>query len=293
MQILKTKLTKKQIGILVLVILLAAGEMIFDYLEIAAGKLLLATNPLRSKTGRLWVEEKKDIDATKVIDSLTVSLRQDSLFSGFLYSVEDLQANLALRQFMQVTKANFKSFYNQLPNRQAQKLIDPLKFLELDRNKNWHQVNFSYEGNLLGITFLDGFSQPLYERTLPFSDLTERTKTVTGSELDHDPMFSGRIISADIFYEAFQKLSHTYKLQIINNPHRLVQWGDNLRRVGIASQAVGGEVRIAFEVTQGARNQVYFLNGSEIATGYLIDSINRLDKGIKLKFPVRQEKQNE
>jgi len=292
MQILKEKYTKKQKWIIFIVLLLFTGELIFDYLEIAVGKVLLATNPMRSKTGRLWVEENKDIDATKVIDSLTVTLKQDSLFSGTLYSVEDLQANLAARQFMQLTKANFKIFYNQIPNRQAQKLIDPLKFLELDRNRDWQIVNFSYEGNVLGVTFLDGFGQPLYEKSLSFSDLTERSGTVTGSELDRENLFAGRIIPADIFYEAFQKLSKTYKLQIINNPHRLVQWGDNLQRVAISSQVVDGEVKIAFEVAQGARNQVYYLNGSEIATGYLIDAINSLKKGLKLKFPARQENQN-
>ena len=79
----------------------------------------------------------------------------------------------------------------------------------------------------------------------------------------------------------------------MNDPYRLVQWGENLQRIGISSIVEDGTVKIAFEVSVGSRNQLYILNSSEIAAGYLIDHINGLNKGIQLQFPVQQEKMDE
>ncbi len=133
----------------------------------------------------------------------------------------------------------------------------------------------------------------LYEKNLTFDSFYENSQTITGSDLDQIPQYKSRIFSADIFYEAFEKLSKQYKLQIVNDPYRLVQWGDNLQRVGISSFVEEGTVKIAFEVRVGSRSQIYELNSSEIAAGYLIDKINGLKQEIFLKFPVKQEKINE
>ncbi len=290
---LKKKFLKIPYWFIFLFLLLIVFEFIFDFFEIAMGRFLLLTNPIRPKTGRLWVEEKKDVDGNKIIDSLTVSIKQDSVVAPKIYSIEDLHATLSLNQNFQLSKNAFKEFYKQLSVRQAQKIIDPLNFLEIDRNREWQFVNFALDGDELYIYFIDGFGKLLYEKNLVFDSFYESAQNISGSELDQIPQFKGRIIPADVFYDSFEKLPKQYKLQIMNDPYRLVQWGDNLQRVGVSSIIEEGTVKIGFEVSMGSRNQLYILNSSEIAIQYLIDKVNGLKKGIYLKFPVPQEKNNE
>ncbi|MBN2411059.1 hypothetical protein JXQ31_05150 [candidate division KSB1 bacterium] len=294
---MKLNLKKKIFNIsywsILLLFLLIVFEFTFDIFEIALGRFLLLTNPVRPKTGRLWIEEKKDVDAGKIIDSLTVSIKQDSVITPRIYSIEDLHAALSLNSNFQLNKNAFKEFYKQLSVRQAQKIIDPLNFLEIDRNRDWQFVNFVLDENMLYVYFIDGFGKLLYEKNLNFDSFYENSQTTAGSDLDQIPQYKNRIFSADIFYQAFEKLSKQYKLQIVNDPYRLVQWGENLQRVGISSVVEDGTVKVAFEVRVGSRNQLYILNSSEIAAGYLIDKINGLKRGISLKFPVQQEKIDE
>jgi len=293
MSIFKNKLFKIPYWLILLLVIVIVFEFVFDIFEVAMGRFLLMTNPVRPKTGRLWVEEKKDVNANKIIDSLTVSIKQDSVVTPKIYSIEDLHASLSLYQNINLSKSDFKEFYKRLAVRQAQKIIDPLNFLDIDRNQEWQFVNLSLDGENLYVYFIDGFGKLLYEKNLLFDSFYENSQIVAGSELDQLPQYKNRVIPADIFYQSFEKLSKSYKLQIVNDPYRLVQWGDNLHRVGISSIVENGTVKLAFEVRTGSRNQLYFLNSSEIAAGYLIESINSLKQGINLKFPVQQEKINE
>jgi len=290
---LKKKLFKIPYWVFILLFFLIVFEFIFDFFEIGIGRFLLLTNSIRSKTGRLWVEEKKDVDATKIIDSLRVSIKEDSLVYPKIYSVEDLHASLSLHQAMQLSKVSFKEFYRLLSGKQAQKIIDPLKFLDIDRNNEWQFVNFVLDGDELYVFFLDGYGKLLFENNLSFDNFYESSQTIKGSELDDAPQFKGRIIPAEVFFDAFEKLPKSYKLQIVNDPYKLVQWGDNLQRVAISSFVEESTVKIVFEVSMESRNQVYILNSSEIAAEYLIDSINGLKRGINLKFPIHQEKTDE
>ncbi len=151
---LKKKIFKIPYWFILLLFLLIVFEFTFDIFEIALGRLLLLSNPVRPQTGRLWIEEKKDVDAGKIIDSLTVSMKQDSVIAPKIYSIEDLHAALSLNSNFQLNKYAFKEFYKQLSVRQAQIIIDPLNFLQIDRNRDWQFVNFVLDDNRLYIYIL-------------------------------------------------------------------------------------------------------------------------------------------
>ena len=204
-----------------------------------------------------------------------------------------MRAALSLYQNFYLNKNDFKDFYKQLSARQGKKIIDPLKFFEIDRSREWQFVNFAMDADDLYIYFIDGFGKLLYDKNLNFDSFYETNQDIAASELDNLPQFIGRIIPAGIFYDCYEKLSNLYKLQIVNDPYRLVQWGENLQRVGISSIVEEGTVKFTFEVRMGSRNQLYIMNASEIAAGYLINHINELKKGINIKYPVQQEKTDE
>ena len=56
---IKKKFLKMPYWLIILLLFVVVFEIAFDLFEITIGRLLLLTNPVRPKTGRLWDEEKR------------------------------------------------------------------------------------------------------------------------------------------------------------------------------------------------------------------------------------------
>ena len=286
----KFSLTRRAVLLWTGLVLLLVLEASFDIFERAVGVYMYVINPFRPQVGRLWTEEEKDQAGAQQISSIVDNLRPDSSIATTIRDLEDLKALLSVRESITISQEEFLRFYRMLPTDQARKIIDPLLLLDLYRAGNWHSVRLFPAGDQIGIYFLDGSGQMLIESYLVAAGQSGPTEIAGSSgQLDNDPRFKGRIVKAEDFYNAFDKLSQSYRLQIINDPYKLIQWGANLIRVGVSPVVESGVVTIAFEIKSDDRLKIYEIQASEIAAGYLIAEINALGTVPPLKLPQNPE----
>jgi hypothetical protein len=207
-------------------------------------------------------------------------------------SVEELEAILSMRNSLSMTKEDFTEFYRSIPIKQAKEILDPLDLLELDRTSEWQKTQLSLSGNQLVIYFLDGYENPLRE-THVYLDEREKEEKFTSTTLDQLPKFRGRIIPAQLFFQAFDKLPRTYRLQIVNDPYKLVQWGSSLQRVGLSHYVEDAGVELLFEISTDVRKKLESMYASEIAIEYLIQEINNIQKSRTLQMPMRKDENHQ
>ncbi len=275
-------------GGIALVVLLIVAEIFFHVIEIGVGQVLLLTNPIRPKTGRLWVEDQKEQLGIDELNSINESEEEPVVIDQQIHNFEELEAVLSTRSSLSMTRDEFKEFYRSLPIKEAKQLLDPLYLIELDRNPEWQRSQLSLSGDQLVLYILDGYEKPIVETHVNLR-YPERSENVTSlSELDQLEAFRGRIIPASIFYKAFDQLPRMYRVQIVNDPYKLVQWGASLERVGISLFVESDGVEIIFEVKENQRTRLQHMYASEIAAGYLIKEINAIDNSPKLQMPVKK-----
>jgi len=274
--------------ILSILLLLFAAELVFDIFEIAMGKILLFTNPIRPQTGRLWVEDHKEQKGIEELNA-NVEPQQSRTVNQPVQSLDDLQAILSMRNSLNMDKDTFKEFYRSIPVRQAKEIMDPLDLIELDRNDEWQTIQISLSGNQLVFYFLDGYERPLKESHFYVNGENKSDQQFTLSNLRTDERFLGRFVPAKVFYQAFDQLPRTYRLQIVNDPYKLVQWGSSLQRVGISSVVERDGVQIVFEVVDDMGPNLQSMRASEIAVEYLIKEINQMNGAPQLQVPERRD----
>ncbi len=283
--------TTRNVIIIAAALVFISAEVFFDVVEIGVGRLLLLTNPLRPRVGRLWEEDQKEQTGIEELNSASAPV-QDAAGRP-LRSLEDLQAVLSIRSSMSMSRDEFKDFYKSIPIKQAKKMIDPLDLIELDRTADWRTTQLSLSGNQLVIYFLDGYEEPIKQVHFAIDDGAEVVEKVGQSTLDKSEKFKGRVIPANVFFQAFDQLPRSFRLQIINDPYKLVQWGSSLSRVGISLFVEDEGVEIIFQVRDETGVKHYSMYASEIAVEYLINEINAIKEAPTLQAPVRRNEQTE
>ena len=190
-----------------------------------------------------------------------------------------------------ISRENFLSLYKTLPPRTAEKIINPMDLIDLDHQNEWHFARFVMDENELQIYLQDASGQVLYD-SHPAKDILSQGNEAASYEttLQQFPEFADRIIPANTFNEAYERLSRAYRIQVINNPYKLIQWGDDLKNVAISKYSENGVVVIACEVISHNLNSVYRFEASEIAVSHLIVIINHISDDIQISQPVARMK---
>ena len=276
----QNKKQNKQSKILRFTIILAvllAAEIGFDIFEITVGKIMLLTNSIRPKTGRLWEEEQKDQSGMMEVEKIEEQQTEENIS---VYRMDDLVAALSMRQSVTLSADEYKRFYRSLPVQQSRTFLDPLQFLKLARSSDWHAVHFSKSDGQLVSDFVDGYDNLLHETIVTLATLFPEQEQ-SPEKLEQIPEYEGRVLEAELFFKAFDQLPRSFQLQIVNDPYKLVQWGDNLTHVAISPFVSDQGVKILFKVGK----KVYEMYASEIAVGYLIQRINQLKDAPQLKVP--------
>jgi hypothetical protein len=281
----------KIIMIFGVLMVLAAAEIVFDVFEIVIGKLLLFSNPVRPQIGRLWEEDKKEQIGIEQLDA-NVELENNTTTQP-LRSLEDLQAVLSIRSSMNMTRAEFKEFYKSIPIRQAKQMLDPLDLIALDRSVEWRTTQLSFSGDQLVLYFLDGYEQPIKQTHFTIEDSAQRVEDSGESSLDQNENFENRIISAAAFFQAFDQLPRSFRLQIVNDPYKLVRWGAGLKRVGISRIIDDDGVEMIFEVSDKTGLKHYSMFASRIAIEYLVNELKNIDDAPEIQMPVREYESDE
>lgn len=273
-----TNLRKKWIWIFLFFIVLVCLQ--FNYFEIIIGEIMLATNSIRPKKGRLWVEELKDRNGITRVDSIVTQTEQNQI-SGHIKNFNDLKMAVSLSETYIMKREEFLTFYRSLPNNIAKSIHNPEIVYELMKTITWKTVRFTLYEHQLGIFCLDSYGEILTENYINFE--TPKKEIVT--RLDKYPKFQDRIISGSRFQSVYDHLSLNLQRQIINDKYKLIQWGSNLIQVGIADRVENGTVEIGFEIMIEYGTKIEIMFASEIAIGWLIKYLNE-QEGITVP-PVR------
>ena len=282
-----TRLSTILLFVGLVVILLVAAELFFDIFEIAMGRLLLFSNPIRPQTGRLWEEDLKEQLGLDELDSVKVDRADESIHQS-INSLDDLEAVLSIRQSMSMTRVEFNEFYKKIPQNLSRQILDPLDLFTMNRNSEWHKTQLSLSGAQLVFHFLDGYEKPIRESHMALRS-PEEERIVSFSELEQMEKYRGRVVPATIFYQAFDQLPRAYQLQIVNDPYKLVQWENILQRVGLSLYVEKNGVEIMFEISEESRTKLQSMYASEMAIEYLIREINAIEDAPKLQTPYRRD----
>ncbi len=265
-------------------------EFTTNFVEIVIGNVLELTNPFRPKAGTVWEQNKKDQIASDQLKEITQNIDNDKIELADINDLIELKNKLEVQKTVIITSEQFKKFYNQIPPRFSYDIISPFNLLKLLHNKKWTWTKIVKGENSLSFYFLDGDKQILMDTYPPLTVLynipnSEKNHNVS---LDSMEVFQGRTFSAQQFFTAFDDLSNTVKLQLINNPFLLIKWDKNIRQVAIGRYMNEQVVLIGFEINQGIYTEVYTFEASELAANYLIAHLNELYPELNLHFPERK-----
>jgi hypothetical protein len=273
-------------------LLLLVAEVLFDIFEIGFGRLLWLTNPIRPQTGRLWDEDRKEQVGLSELDSAQTHALPLETTNPSIQNLKDMEALLSIRRSLSMNRDEFNDFYKSIPQGQSRKILDPLDLFTLNRGTDWHKTQMSLSGNQLVFYFLDGYEKPIQESHVSLQQ-DEDFQAVSLSELEQDERFRGRLVPADVFFQAFDQLPRSYQLQIVNDPYKLVQWESSLQRVGLSLFIEPNGVELVFEIQGEDRPRRQSMYASEMAVGYLIREINSVDGAPRLQTPINRDRDAE
>jgi hypothetical protein len=285
-----TTFFKRYRYVLTIAVLFVIGEIYFSIAEIGVGRIMLWTNPLRPKVGRLWQEEAKDEAGKNQVTNLVDSLSHTPFRSGPIRTMDDLQALVKFKSRVVLTPRDFVTLYSALPDSQTRALIDPMLLTDLRRNDSWQSVSLTSDQGTLTCIFMDGYGQPLLVTHAGGQPEETATDSLHVSQLELDENFRSRLVPPELFVAAYERLPARWQLQIFNDPDKFTNIKDSLIAVAIAPIVENGAVCIACEVRRGISNQIITLQASEMAVQYLITAIQEMGQHeIELTMPRQQE----
>lgn len=277
---------KITLGVLALLVLL---EGRFDIAEITLGQFMLWTNSKRPQVGRLWIEEKRDLDGQSRATTLIDSLRQQPLHERYIRSLDDLAAYLAYKSELQLSSREFLELYRAMPAVDAGRIMDPVLLRELADAGTWNSVKFTDGHEKIWLLFLDAYGQPLYDTGVL---LGSPAALAEESHLADHPEYQRRLIAADRFRAAYTSLPQHLQMQIINDPRKWQEYDTRLIAAAISPWIRSGSVTVALEIAQAGAAAITELQASELATAYLIAALNQADPDLHYELP-RKEREHE
>lgn len=282
--------TLKNIAVLIFLISIALLEYSLDLVEIAIGNILELTNGLRPQAGTIWELNEKDQIADTELEKLAQKIQEPKIKEAEINDVSQLRAELDKNQSVIVSAKKFKELYTQIPPRYAYDIIAPFDLLRLSHSDNWAWTKIVKQESNLACFFLDGDKQLLQDTYPPLTVLYNlpNIEATQQTSLDSMEFFRGRTFSPEQFFDAFNELPNTVKLQLINNPYLLIQWDENIQKVAISKYSLDNSVLIGFEILKGIYTEIYTFEASELAANYLISRLNLLYPELNLTFPERR-----
>ncbi len=271
------------LGLLLLILLL---ELFFDLFERMIGTVMLWTNDKRPKVGRLWTEEERDLNGQRQASTRIDSLRTRPAWERYIHSFDDLVAYVTFKTGYQLSRDEFLALYRQLPGEDAGRLVDPALLHELADAPDWNSVRMTRLEDRLQLLFIDAYGQPLRDAQ---ALLLSKEELMQGSRLNANPLYAGRILPGPLFSEALESLPVNLRLQVINDPQKWNEWRQRLICAAIAPVIRHGVVQVGFELSDGGSARIEEMEASELAAGYLVQSINALDPDARYALPGKEE----
>lgn len=268
---------------------LVAAEALFDVAEILVGQVMKGANSLRPKTGRLWVEEEKDLAGQQQVISIVDSLSNHPFRSDPPNSLEELAAYLNYKNRVLLPREDFLTLYQALPDSEARRLVDAETLAELMRSFAWQSTSLISSDGRMTLIFNDGNDQPLLVTQPIAPSPPPAAEPVVAAQLQQDGRYSGRLVEPAHFLAAYQRLPRRLQLQVINDPAFMEKNFTEWVMVAIAPYLRNGSVALACEVREEQSSVVHTFQASELAIGYLIQAINGLRRDVEpLSLPRKE-----
>ncbi len=267
--------------------LLLVLEFSFDFAEIILGSVVELTNPYRPRSGTIWELHRKDQLAAEQIKQIIANLPNETPSLPQNITLPQLKNWLELQGSALITADQFQELYSQFPPNLARELVSPFDLLKLSHSRKWIWTKIVKSDSSLSCYFLDGDKQLLLDSYPSISVLSAiaDSSQIASPALDLMEHFTGRTISREQFFAAFDELPNTVKLQLINNPFQLVKWDKNIQKVAIAQYANDNIVRLGIQVKQGIYSEVHIFEASYWAVELFIERLNRLYPELHYVYP--------
>ncbi len=255
-------------------------EFKFDIIEIMLGNIMEWTNDSRPKTGELWEKALNKQAAAEELGILREQNRLNDEELGELQFFGDAVHFLESRGDFVLSGVKFIELYKTLSRQTAEQIIAPLHLLELI---NTESIKYSLLGkseDRLKVILINERNEILHQAEVNIGRFENSggariRNRINQTRFNND---SEKIVTRDLFFNAYNELTVNIRLQIVNDPFQLVKWGEQLLRVAILKDRSTGVIPVLFEVRTGNEIEYIEFQARPLAVYYLIQRLNDLEE---------------
>lgn len=268
------------IVVLLFIFGVVVSEFKFDWCERLLGNYLQANNSCRPEKGRVWEIDHHTIEALNDLNAMGDEMEDRRQAMRDAGSLSEFSLQLRPGKWVSLERDVFKGIYQSLPMFAAGQIIDPAKLLWLLKTSEVDRIVCEGDQTSIFLYFINLQNRVLHTIKLDRDKLKmlDREPGEAGKTLEDFNEFSGRIYSAQQFFDAAFQLPQTMIQDLIPFPTILLEQQGELYRVGIWNQAQGGSISLGFEFRNKDESRVVILLAREWAVWQLELLLKRVNE---------------
>jgi hypothetical protein len=280
-------LPPRAVVLAMLVAVLIATEMRFDWVEKAVGAYLVSTNVYRPQSGAIWEQGLKTDSARQTLAKFANQRHTAQREAQQAGSLGQVIAAIADDKGSIVSADHFLALYLKLPPVLAAEIVSPYQLLAYSNNGHWQRTLLEKQDEQLNIYLLDTQNQVIYRLQLGPELIAhiERGEIAIISSLDQLSDFDD-IFSAERFFSSLNALPEETRKKIVTHPEDLLRLSGRIRRVGMSNRGFGESVDLGFEIEAPEGTKVILVQGGR-------NEVQRLQVALKMgasrRWPWREE----
>jgi len=282
------RFSNKKLWAAIFIVVLIFVEFQVDYVERCLGSVIEWTNGMRSQTGAVWERALAREAAAGKMGEIILREEEDRKLIESVSSFSELTGLFDRRETLVVSRDKFLFLYRKLPRYSANEIIPPLDLLRIIQDGVFRRAYLQKNDEGFSFLILNEMNDVVYSSSIEaglfqtVSDLGPVISQVQRRFFNDSVITVGR----EQFMQAYNALeTRNLKLQIVNDPFQLIQWGDDFLRVAVMPEDNTGIISLIFEVRSGVELSYIEYQARALAAYYLIQEINRF--GEKRVNPVR------
>ena len=279
--------------VLAMITLLCSFEMRFSFTEKLLGYYLFWQNDSRAKIGRMWEFQDKNIAALGSIEEVVANLKEVKSQAMNITTFRELFFLIEKEGDIAISKNQFVLLQKNLPSELSEIFFSPMDVLSLFYSSSWDRTFFIKEGVEVEILLVDSSNRVLKKTTID-EDQTKLIKMmgeVIAKPLDEIDEFKNRIYPVSEFFSRLQRMEEYSRSKVFQDPTRLLNWGNKLKRVGISEISRSGWVRIGYELEGGLQKETVVFELNEFLIYEVMDYLNPSERSSYAKREKRVERE--
>ncbi len=271
--------------VLVLITLLCSFEMRFSFTEKLLGYYLFWQNDSRPKIGRMWEFQDKNIAALGSIEEVVANLKEVKSQAMNISTFRELFHLIEKEGDIAISKNQFVLLQKNLPLELSEIFFSPMDVLSLFYSSSWDRTFFIKEGLEVEILLVDSSNRVLKKTTIDDEQikLIKMMGEVIKKPLDEVDEFKNRIYPVSEFFSRLQRMDEYSRSKVFQNPARLLDWGNKLKRVGISEFSRSGWIRIGYELEDALKKETVVFELNEFLIYEVMDYLNPAERSFYSK----------